>query len=355
MALERNRILIVDDEKGMRITLKDLLAEEGYQVDAVENGKTALATIKSEEYDVILLDVILPDIDGLEMVGEIRRRSPNSQIVIITGYGTIDDGVRALKMGAQEYICKPFKKGEIQGAVKRVLGEAKLKEKIGIRRRSEDGMDIFKGMLDFGSPGMCITTRDPKELKKAHGLEIPVARLVDLEKMGAKIEKFTRENQKAVVLIYGFEVLVKKHPPQKLEKFISNINGALFSNEAHLILAYDEASMDLGAFEELIRNVSKPHVYAAFDVLASVKRRDILLYLDAYGESSFTGLKNVMKIKNAPALSFHLRTLKNVGMVRGDRGKRYFLTQMGRDVCELLKRFEAMGARKLENIIWAGA
>lgn len=120
------RILIVEDDEGLRKGLEEMMREEGYEVVAVENGKLALQKLKEEDFDVILTDLVMPEISGMDLLTEVKRIKPEVKVIIITAFATIDSAVEAIKKGASDYIEKPFKINEVQNTVRKVLEEAKF-------------------------------------------------------------------------------------------------------------------------------------------------------------------------------------------------------------------------------------
>jgi two-component system nitrogen regulation response regulator NtrX len=102
------KFLIVDDEAGVRSALAGVLEDEGYQVDSVESGELCLERVMTKDYDVVLLDVWLPMMDGLTTLGRLRERGVDAQVVMISGHGNIESAVRAIKLGAFDFIEKPL-------------------------------------------------------------------------------------------------------------------------------------------------------------------------------------------------------------------------------------------------------
>jgi DNA-binding NtrC family response regulator len=101
-------ILIIDDERSIRNTLKDILENEGYSVDVAEDGIHGLDKLKNEHYDLVFCDVKMPKMDGIEVLGNIKKENPDQTVVMISGHGTIDTAVESLKIGAFDFIEKPL-------------------------------------------------------------------------------------------------------------------------------------------------------------------------------------------------------------------------------------------------------
>jgi len=102
------KILVIDDEKSIRNTLKDILGFEGFQVELAENGRDGIDLVLTSDFDIILCDIKMPELDGLEVLEQIRKIKPESTVVMISGHGTIDTAVEAIKKGAFDFIEKPL-------------------------------------------------------------------------------------------------------------------------------------------------------------------------------------------------------------------------------------------------------
>mgnify|MGYP000852626093 CR=1 FL=1 len=106
-------VLVVDDEEGIRHMLAVLLAREGYQVTAAASAAQAIAELLRRPYDVVLADIRMPGITGLELTDEIRRRGLSSTVIVMSAYGSLDVAIEAMKRGAYDYLAKPFKPDEV--------------------------------------------------------------------------------------------------------------------------------------------------------------------------------------------------------------------------------------------------
>jgi DNA-binding response OmpR family regulator len=120
------QVLVVDDEPMLRNLLSRLLRMEGYDVVEAEDGQAALEIVRANEPDLVLLDVMLPARDGLEVLGDLRRTS-NVPVILVSALGEEADRVLGLKMGADDYVVKPFSAAELSARIESVLRRAELR------------------------------------------------------------------------------------------------------------------------------------------------------------------------------------------------------------------------------------
>jgi two-component system nitrogen regulation response regulator NtrX len=132
--LPQERILVVDDETNIANSLKEILSDEGYDVSVTEDGLNALDMIQSDPPDLLLLDVWLPGMDGIEVLKTVKTYHPEIEVLVMSGHGTIDTAVKATKLGAFDFIEKPFSMDSLTQSVKSALG---LKKKRPIKINNE--------------------------------------------------------------------------------------------------------------------------------------------------------------------------------------------------------------------------
>ena len=113
------KVLVIDDESVICDACHLVLSEKGHTVDYCKTGKTGLLAIERSTYDVILLDMKLPDIDGMEILETIRAEIPAPYVIVMTGYSTMSNAVQAMKLGAADYLSKPFTDDELMEAVEK--------------------------------------------------------------------------------------------------------------------------------------------------------------------------------------------------------------------------------------------
>lgn len=134
MENSKGNILVVDDEKSMREILQIFLKNEGYHVSAATNGETAIEAVKKDIFDLIITDMKMPKVGGLELLRTVKQITPHTLVVLITAFGTTDSAVEAMKHGAYDYIQKPFQMDNIRLVVKNALEKHKLQKDVSILR-----------------------------------------------------------------------------------------------------------------------------------------------------------------------------------------------------------------------------
>jgi two-component system alkaline phosphatase synthesis response regulator PhoP len=132
------RILLVEDEPGLVLTLSDLLTVEGYEVETATDGPTGLARAAGEQFDLIVLDVMLPGKNGLEVCRELRRQGRDTPVLMLTAKTQLVDRVVGLKIGADDYVTKPFEAPELLARIEALLRRSK-REKLAPVGRFEFG------------------------------------------------------------------------------------------------------------------------------------------------------------------------------------------------------------------------
>src|SRR4029453_2236188 len=117
-------ILVVDDEANIRHTLRGVLSDEGYAVVEAEDGRRALELLAAQLPKLAIVDIWMPDVDGIELVSRMRQQAPEVPVIVISGHGTIDTAVRVIRMGAFDFLEKPFQLDALLRVVDRALGGA---------------------------------------------------------------------------------------------------------------------------------------------------------------------------------------------------------------------------------------
>ena len=143
------RILVVDDEKSMRITLGEFLDNEGYITHLASNAAQAYEALAQNEYDVVISDIIMPHMSGIELLSKIRERSKTVQVIIMTGEPTVDTAVEAVRLGANDYLSKPINKETLLKAVfNAVLIKSLTDEKLKLEKQNMNYQKNLESMIE---------------------------------------------------------------------------------------------------------------------------------------------------------------------------------------------------------------
>ena len=142
-----DRLLIVDDEEIICTSLKGLFSGEGYFADTVHSSESALELLDEESYDLIITDIVLPGIDGIELVKKIKERLPEQIIIVITGYASLETSVKAFRAGAYDYVIKPIINEEIKQIVKNALRQNATQKKAIIVSKHDERHYNFNSII----------------------------------------------------------------------------------------------------------------------------------------------------------------------------------------------------------------
>jgi two-component system, OmpR family, response regulator len=184
------RLLIVEDDRELRETLTDLLRQSGAEVDAASDGRAALNTLLSSDYDAAIVDIGLPRLDGLALVRKLRQQQRSLPILIITARDSLDDRVHGLDSGADDYLVKPFELLELEARVRALVR----------RHRSDRDSQIRIGPL-------VVTPGNPRIVIGSEALELPSGEFALLELLASRPGQIVSKERIADRLARGGEPL----------------------------------------------------------------------------------------------------------------------------------------------------
>lgn len=124
------KILVVDDEEGARDLFNTILTDEGYDVSLASDGEEALILFKSHPFNLVITDIRMPVMDGLQLLQEIRKTGSKTEVIMVTAYGEVESYLKAMSLGAAEYINKPVRIKELKRIVHKVLTEQRARSGI---------------------------------------------------------------------------------------------------------------------------------------------------------------------------------------------------------------------------------
>jgi CheY-like chemotaxis protein/signal transduction histidine kinase/HPt (histidine-containing phosphotransfer) domain-containing protein len=183
----QNRILIIDDDPGMHGMLQICLAPLGYDAVAADNGRQGLEMLESGQFSVVILDLMLPDLDGIEILRRIRKQWPEIEVIMLTAYASLETAIEAVRLGAYDYVTKPFRVDAIRSAVKRAMEKQHLVARLAaiqdlsremalsldVHQVAETVLDFVGRVLKFQNCGLWLINEKQDELYRlaARGTE----------------------------------------------------------------------------------------------------------------------------------------------------------------------------------------
>ena len=217
MAMVKARILVVDDEALVLDSCRKVLNDAGYAVETASGGQEAIDKLSRGSYDLMLVDLKMPDIDGLEVLSRARSSNPAMVIAIITGYATVETAVAAMKNGAYDYISKPISVNSLEMLAKRALETARLQKELGrIQREKENFIRTiyheFKSPIaDISMFLMTLKKMLPLDEKQQRMVSLCEKKLIPLKELTEDLLQVTRaefmERQKKITVVNLLELV----------------------------------------------------------------------------------------------------------------------------------------------------
>jgi two-component system copper resistance phosphate regulon response regulator CusR len=215
-------ILVVEDEQKLCASIKKILEDTGYIVDIAYDGQIAEKLALKREYDVVILDIIIPLINGLELCRSIKRRKPATSIIMLSALGTTDDKVTGLEAGADDYLLKPFEFAELIARIRAVARRSNMSAGPNVTIQFEDlQLDNGKKVAVRGDKEISLTA---KEFQLLEYLIQNQGRLIPRNELATKIWDIRSEKSSNVVEVY-MNILRKKIDREFDQKLIHNRKG----------------------------------------------------------------------------------------------------------------------------------
>jgi DNA-binding response OmpR family regulator len=233
----KSNILIVDDEVIARQSLTDILKLEGYNTAAVPNGPAAIEHVRTHAVDLVIVDLRMPGMDGLQVVQAINQVSPDTEVVLLTAYGTMDSAVQALRLRIHDFLTKPASPPQVLASVKKGLARraAKLRAKAGAATVAE----VDEALQDVELPDGTVVDFSRRQIRAGR-------RVTHLTPAEGRLLRILMENEgkvfshrELVLLVQGYETS-QREAPEILRPLVSRLRHKL---ETFPVLAERVASV----------------------------------------------------------------------------------------------------------------
>jgi two-component system alkaline phosphatase synthesis response regulator PhoP len=219
-----SRILLVEDEPGLVVTVSDLLSSEGYHVDVAPDGEAGLAKATAGAFDLVLLDVMLPRKTGFDVCRELRQRGVDSAVLMLTAKTQVVDRVVGLKLGADDYLTKPFNPAELLARVEALLRRVHKENRIPVRSFQFNDVDVDFERSEVRKSGAPVSLA-AKEMQLLRYLVDHRERVVTREEVLRKIWEYSSEVTSRTIDVHIAWLRAKLESDPQNPRHIQTIRG----------------------------------------------------------------------------------------------------------------------------------
>lgn len=357
------RILVIDDDEIFLNQMEKNLILEQHSVVTTTSGNKALSILDENDFDLILMDLKMPGLSGVDLIRRIRDLGINSIIIVITGYGTIDSAVQTTRAGAYDYILKPFKFSVLSDKIKDVELEINLRRNIDVIRsvdKVQYGDFLELNNLDsHEGPFLIISDEDPNELINKFNIDSAFSLWLThnqqehsiaptkLHSLKNEISNFVEQNMKGTIVLKGIETLLEVHKWEDFKRFLIYLRTELLSSEYNLILLLKERDYtEESPYQTLLHGTLSLLVNPIFnniiEILSHPLRKDIINFLKNKEKINYNKIIKELNIQRSSSLAFHINRLVQESILNKEEHI-YSLSPRGYYIAELIFLLEKLG------------
>ncbi|MCI4340326.1 MAG: response regulator [Thermoplasmata archaeon] len=328
------RLLVVDDDEVFREELSTFLSDEGHQVETAPSARKALDVLETGEREIVFTDLKMPRQSGLDLLREIRQKWPRTYVIVITGFATVPTAVEAMKLGAFEYIGKPFRGEQVRQVLRLVADERSFSD---ASLPLEDPHALAASLAKTHKVPMLLLTDKPGRSSETVSVRPfdgkDPARLMD------EIEAFYNDHEKGGVVLARVDRILIDHRLDDIVDLLRRIRDRV-QDRGPFAIGFDPKRVSRDAATAVRSVLVANQVHGALEAIASPIRRRVLLRL-AEAPAAFSDVMHSAELDDSPKLSFHLHRLVDEGLVV-HAGERYKLTAKGEGAVTLLHEMERL-------------
>ncbi|MHA2226446.1 MAG: response regulator [Candidatus Hodarchaeales archaeon] len=356
------RIIIADDNTTFLETLSKILLLDQHEISTATSAEEALKLIMKEDFDLLLTDLKMGGLSGIDLIKEINKKGIDLISLVITGYGSIDSAVEAMKTGAYDYILKPFEVSPLREKIEEIQEELRLRNTFSFsplanKQRLPD-YSIESTLDEYEQPFLVISNEDPQKIINEYKIEnasnfrlgftkganeIPPTKLHLLQH---QIEEFIRTNDKGTIIFKGIEELYQVHNWSHFKGFIDEISKQILASNLSLIFLIDEKNHENAVYQSLIHDTLSLLSIHTFNSIISLishpLRKDIINLLKSHNKLNFNKILEELQVKSSSSFAFHLKKLVEENILEKDDSL-YYLTSRGNYFAEIIFILEKIG------------
>ena len=320
--------MVVDDDSVFREELAELLRDDRHDTTAAPSVVKALELLEHDEFDVVLTDLKMPRRSGMELLREIRGRWPRTLVVMVTGFATVESALDAMKLGAFDYVRKPFRIEQVRETLRLAAQEREFESPAeSFRDPAREARALaasgHREVLFFGEAG-------PEPEPHVHVRPLDPSNPVGIIEQS---ESFLAEYPNAAVVVSGVERLLEQHRLEDVVAILDRLRRDL-TGHGPLRVGFNPRRLSSSAAAALGGAVAAEETHGTLEALANPIRRVTLLRL-ADGPASFGEAMRAAGLDDSPKMSFHMRRLVDTGLIIHE-SESYRLTSRGEAAVRLL-------------------
>jgi FixJ family two-component response regulator len=332
------KILVADDDPTLRSELAELLRADGHDVQIASDGGEALERLESDAFEVALLDLVMPRATGLEILHRLQVIRPETAVVMITGHGSVDIAVEAMKGGAVDFVVKPFEIESLERVLQGIADERRARDMFHQPAQGPQAIQAVlqdasrrKALLAVVGPGAAVPGDASRVLRIGEEASPPnTFTPSQLYRLNAAIEDFLARVDSPVVYAAGLSPLEDVHGRSDLEAWVRHVSSRC-STKGGTLVVHDlspdvvsdlESGFDTGRTE--------PGLQGMLESLANPIRRAIVSFVFSSGPVSYSAILKMNFVDSSSKLSFHLQKLQTDSLLTKNEEGAYVLTDEGR-------------------------
>ncbi len=359
--MRKVKILVVDDNIRFLDFMKKNLTIDDHSVVTATSGEEGLVHAKQQNLDLILTDLKMEGMSGVEFARELRKNNIDTITIVITGYGTINSAVEAIKVGCYDYILKPFEYSDLSEKIQEVEDEIHLRRSLTASTIADKSvLEDYSELKIKAYPSPYLVISDDPTLDKKLGLEEVMTILLSLSEKGenviapsklnmltSRISSFVKDNEKGTVIFKGIRELLKAHNYVNFKRFVLYLQNEILSREWTLLFLAEERKDTNNEYSELLffdtlSTLSGQAFSNVIEIISHSIRKQVINLLKLKGSLNFNKNAEEIGIQRSSTLAFHLRKLgQEIIVEKSDND--YQLTERGYYYAEIILSLEKIG------------
>jgi len=339
------KILIADDDPTLRSELAELLRADGHDVTMASDGGEALEQLEADAFEIALLDLVMPRATGLEILHRLQVVRPDTAVVMITGHGSVDVAVEAMKGGAVDFVVKPFEIESLQRILQSIADERQAREMLTQPAQGPEAVQSVlqdavrrKALLAVLGPEAAAPKGAVRVLRLDEEPKPPnVFAPSQLYQLNAAIDDHVSKTDAPVVFAADLGLLEALHGRADLEAWVRHVSARCEARGGTLVVRNlsHEIVSDLEAGSGMPH--AQPGLQGMLESLANPIRRAIVSFVFSSGPVSYSAILKMNFVDSSSKLSFHLQKLQTDRLLTKAEGGAYVLTEEGRQAWRVVR------------------